>query len=491
MAEPGATGYERRRPEATVLHAVVRDHLESFLADARARTAHGFGVPRHVERELRGYLACGVLAHGFVRVRCADCGFDRLVAFACKGRAVCPSCRGRRMTDLAAHLVDRVLPPAPYRQWTLSVPWRLRVVLARDRRLLSRALGCFVRAVFRWQRAQARARGVVGAAPGAVTAIQRFGSVLNLNVHFHTLVPDGVFVANGAGGARFVPLPAPTDDEVAEVCARAARRILRLLDDGDDGDDGDDDDDHGTKALHADAARAPVGTLPLALALPPSPGRRRTASVDDFTLHADTAVAAHDRDGLERLARYGARPPFAHRRLRLTGSGQVAYRLRRPWFTGQTEIVLAPVAFLRRLAALIPPPRQNQTRYHGVFAAHAGLRAAVTALIPGGPGPGARSPHNHDRPGDQPAPVARPSRLPWAELFRRVFREDLLVCPRCTGPMRVLAAITEPAVIDAILTHLGLPTAPPAVAAARAPPQVAIWPGALDPPPDLAAFDPP
>ena len=59
--------------------------------------------------------------------------------FACKGRAVCPSCRGRRTADLAAHLVDRVLPAAPYRQWTLSLPWPLRPRLARDRRLLTRA----------------------------------------------------------------------------------------------------------------------------------------------------------------------------------------------------------------------------------------------------------------------------------------------------------------------------------------------------------------
>jgi hypothetical protein len=391
------------------------------------------------------------------------------------------------MADAAAHLLDRVLPPAPYRQWTLSVPWRLRPALARDRKLLSAALTCFVRAVFRWQRAQARALGVVGAAPGAVTAIQRFGSVLNLNVHFHTLVPDGVFVADGAGGARFVPLPAPTDDDVAEICARVARRIQRLVD-GDDGDDRDDDDD-GTGALLADAARSPMGTLPFAM-MPPPPAlaKRLTAGVDDFTLHADTAVAASDRDGLERLARYGARPPFAHQRLRLTASGQVAYRLRRPWFTGQTELVLTPVAFLRRLAALIPPPRQNQTRYHGVFAAHAKLRAAVTALVPGNLGP-APAPHAHHAAPTKPA-RPHPSRLPWAELYRRVFRDDLLVCPRCTGRMRVLAAITDPAVVAAILTHLGLPTEPPPIAAARAPPQVPIWSGALDPRPDLDAYDP-
>jgi hypothetical protein len=179
---------------------------------------------------------------------------------------------------------------------------------------------------------------------------------------------------------------------------------------------------------------------------------------------------------------------FAHQRLRRTATGQVAYRLRRPWFTGQTEIVLPPVAFLRRLAALIPPPRQCQTRYHGAFAAHATLRAAVTALVPDGLDP---PPHGH-RPAGAPSTPPRPSRLPWAELFRRVFREDLLVCPRCTGRMRVLAAITDPDAIHAILTHLGLPTKPAPVAPARAPPQVSLWPdaGAVYPADDADAFAP-
>lgn len=229
-----------------------------------------------------------------------------------------------------------------------------------------------------------------------------------------------------------------------------------------------------------------MGTLPLDLQLPPAPPRRKalTADVDDFTLHADTAVAAHDREGLERLARYGARPPFAHRRLRLTASGKVVYRLRRPWMTGQTEIVLEPVAFLRRLAALIPPPRQNQTRYHGVFAPNASLRAAVTALVPGGPRHDLHAAHHGAESAQPAAAMGGAWRLPWAELFRRVFRDDLLVCPRCAGGMRVLAAITDPAVVTAILSHLRLPTAAPVPSPARAPPLREAWPGAQGPVPD-------
>jgi len=93
---PASTAYRPRGAATGVPHAVVRDHLEEFLQVARAH-GDGRGVPAFVERELRGFLTCSVLAHGFARLRCADCGFERFVPFSCKGRAFCPSCGGRRM----------------------------------------------------------------------------------------------------------------------------------------------------------------------------------------------------------------------------------------------------------------------------------------------------------------------------------------------------------------------------------------------------------
>src|SRR5438477_12387969 len=68
-----------------ILHGLVRDHLETFLRDAAERT-DGTGVPHFVEKELREFLTCGVLARGFARVRCGDCAYERLVPFSCKGR---------------------------------------------------------------------------------------------------------------------------------------------------------------------------------------------------------------------------------------------------------------------------------------------------------------------------------------------------------------------------------------------------------------------
>src|SRR5262249_56716269 len=110
--------YVPRTAIDTVLHGVVRQHLETFLAAAAART-NGVGLPSFIEREFGDFLRCGVLAHGFLRVRCDGCAFERLVPMWCKGRAVCASCGGRRMAEQAANLglpAARGVPGRPSRQ---------------------------------------------------------------------------------------------------------------------------------------------------------------------------------------------------------------------------------------------------------------------------------------------------------------------------------------------------------------------------------------
>jgi hypothetical protein len=87
-------------------------------------------VPAYVEDELRNYLECGLFCFGFARAVCMTCRTGFVVAFFCKGRGVCPSCNGRHMAQTAAHLVDHVIPPVPVRQWVISVPKRLRGMLA-------------------------------------------------------------------------------------------------------------------------------------------------------------------------------------------------------------------------------------------------------------------------------------------------------------------------------------------------------------------------
>ena len=115
------TPYRRRRPERTLLYRTVQTHFATWLALTREGAVDGDPVPAHIEREFRRYLTCGILAHGFARARCGDCGHDFLIAFSCKGRGVCPSCNTRRMVATAAHLADHVFPRLPVRQWVLRI----------------------------------------------------------------------------------------------------------------------------------------------------------------------------------------------------------------------------------------------------------------------------------------------------------------------------------------------------------------------------------
>jgi hypothetical protein len=164
VAAPFASRYRRREPERTLLHATVRAHWKTFLAEVEERGEAGASLPRFVVGEFDRSLACGILAHGFARVRCAACGDELLVALSCKGRGFCPSCTTRRMHDTAAHLVDRVIPQVPVRQWVLSLPRWARFLLARDPQLITCTLDRAAR-VFAHQRLRARRAGALARAP--------------------------------------------------------------------------------------------------------------------------------------------------------------------------------------------------------------------------------------------------------------------------------------------------------------------------------------
>lgn len=152
------------------------------------------------------YLECGIHAYGFARPVSSSCGHELLLAFSCKRRGVCPSCSARRMSDTAARLIDTVLPPVRLRQWVLSVPFDLRIILAKSPAALSACGRLFVEEIFRWQRLIGAWRGLVRLTEahralrgGAVSFPQRFGGSLNLNVHYHVVVPDAVFYRDAGG----------------------------------------------------------------------------------------------------------------------------------------------------------------------------------------------------------------------------------------------------------------------------------------------------
>ena len=131
------------------------------------------------------------------------------------------------MAERAANLVEQVFPTVPVRQWVLTVPHRLRYRLAFDHALCRAVLGVFVRAVLGDYRRRARRQGLRDGQGGSVTVIQRFGSGLQLNAHYHSLLVDGVFTEAADGSLRFHPAPPPTDAEVGRLVATVRTRVLR------------------------------------------------------------------------------------------------------------------------------------------------------------------------------------------------------------------------------------------------------------------------
>ena len=262
-------------------------------------------------------------------------GMTVLVPFSCRGRGFCPACIGRRMAERSTALVDRVIPKVATRQWVLTVPWRRRWLLARHSVLARRVLHIALTAIERFYR---RATGRSDGRSGAVTVIQRFGSSLALNLHFHILHLDGVFVRAPDRRLSFRTARPRTRDVEALVAsiAVAAERLLARLDASDEGDDPDDPlgvlqqaSLAGREALGPRAGRALTRVRWVGgreQTLPP-----RCAAYEGYNLHAGVAFRACDRRGLERLLRYALRPPLAKGRLSVDDDGTVVLGLKRAW----------------------------------------------------------------------------------------------------------------------------------------------------------------
>ena len=233
------------------------------------------------------------------------------------------------MAESTALLVDEVLPEQPMRQWVLSFPFQLRFLFASRPEIMGQVLGIVYRVI--------AAPGPSGPYPpssqdGRGHLIQRFGSALNLNVHFHMLFLDGVYVEQSHGSARFRWVKAPTSPELTQLTHTIAHRVGRYLErqgllerDVENSYLASDavDDDPMTPLLgHSITYRIAVGSQAgrkvfTLQTLPTSgdPFGDGIGKVAGFSLHAGVAARADERKKLERLCRYISRPAVSEKRL--------------------------------------------------------------------------------------------------------------------------------------------------------------------------------
>jgi len=143
----------------------------------------------------------------------------------------------------------------------------------------------------------------------------------------------------------------------------------------------------------------------------------------------------------------------------LQEAGQTAGQTK--WRNGTTHVIFEPLDFISRLVALVPRPRVNLTRFHGIFAPNSKYRARVT---PAKRGKGRKTRVTNDIPDQTPA--ERHAAMTWAQRLKRVFDIDIENCSECGGDVRIipkalaplagqaLASIEDPLVIRTILAHL-------------------------------------
>ncbi|NIR60511.1 MAG: transposase [Gammaproteobacteria bacterium] len=403
-----------RRPEDSPLYRVVADHFEALERVHEERFEPTHGALRPAARRAAGRLLdCGLLEHGFARVRCRACRAEFLVAFRCKGRQFCPSCHARRLAEWSLWLDEELLAPVAHRQVVLTVPKRLRAYFIHDRRrlgMLSRIATRTLRAYVQASLGGPACRGCREAVPGLIVCVQTFGSVAHFHPHLHVVMTDGAFRRDGT----FVALREPDAAVLESLWQRAVLAAFVR---------------HGW--LEPEAAAAMLGW--------PHSG---------FGAYVGPRIS--ERQGVLRVARYSARAPIAESRLRYDAArGEVelvADRVEGP-YAGVHR--MTALEFLARWVDHVPDHYEVRVRYAGAYATRRRVwwrQRGVTLTA----APALETPA---RAGEPAWPALRARRRRWAELLRLVFKVEVEVCPRCGGEAGIVAFVTAPQAVRRMLEH--------------------------------------
>lgn len=320
------------------------------------------------------------------------------------------------MAETAAHIQSNIIGQLPVRQWVVSFPKRIRHYLKTDA-ILQKVLRIVVNEI---------KKKVITCSPqafnpefGAITFIQRFGNSLNFHPHFHFIVADGVFEKNGESVTFHEAFLTP--DDIADTQEAIEKSVLRLF--------------NRRGWFNNDEVEKILGY-----------------ENNGFSLDAKVKIQAWDRDGLEKLIRYCARPAFASENLHWNGPWLI-YRLPKPCHTGKRFIQLDPVEFIDKIAALIPPAHRHRHHYHRAFAPNSPLRPSITEVA-------IQNQPIAPIPLQEVAQKTSKVSLTWRRLIAKIYQVDPLLCP-CGKEVKITKIVTEPTQIWRILTKIGWPTTAP------------------------------
>ncbi len=349
--------YRQRHPELTVFYRVFFYYFERFLREYEDRFEKEYGYFRPVIQDVvEKYLDCGNPMCGFARIRCPDCGEERLLMFSCKTRGFCPSCHAKRREEWGEWMREELLLDVPQRQVVFTIPKMLRLFLRYKRKLLNLLCLYAVQALLKFFHA---ATGLE-LMPGVVAVIQTFGDRINFHPHIHVLMtesgtaPDGTFHRV----SRF------HDEVIQEIFTH---EVFSLL------------------------LQKKLTGLPLV-------GKILCWRHTGFNVHSQ--VRAQTKSEAERVGKYMIRPLLSLKRLFFDETaGKVRYQYSRH---GSQEESMDYLEFIDRVTSHIPDKGQVIVRSYGLYSnAHRGKICKAAADL-------SHRPIIEDDPGYVPSPRAGP-----------------------------------------------------------------------------------
>jgi len=384
---------------------------------------HTFGALRSVtERVVEKFMDCGNPLGGFARIRCPDCGYERLLAFSCKC-TLCPSCQARRAEEWAFWLCENRLERVSHHHVVFTIPKMLRPCFRFDRSLLNNLSRAANRALLTY------CQGLLGEdnRPGIIIVRQTFGEGARFHPHLHALATGGGWDADGLWRPIF-GWDQPVLRKLFEVEVFRFLREKELLS---------------------------VERMQLI----------RSWRHSGFGVHVGEAIGPGEREALGHVARYLLRAPVSLERLWYNPeAGTVTIRPLAG--EGEKPLVLGAHEFIAHLITHVPDVQERQVVYYGIYANASRLGQAYRRRA----GESERTVRIADL--EEPTPFERRRRIRWAKLIRRVWLEDPLLCPNCGGEMHIISFITELSVIDRILRHLKWRPGESLVTSSRSPPEL-------------------
>lgn len=355
-----------------MFYRMLFNYFDEFVAEYENRFEREYGYFRPVIQEVvEKYLDCGNPKCGFARIRCGDCGSEFLLHFSCYGRGFCPSCHAKRREEWGDWMREKLLLDVPNCQVVFTIPKMLRVFFKYNRSLLSGLCLCGKEAILKYFKAVAGRE----LTPAIVAVIQSFGSRINLHQHLHFLVSEGGSDRDG----WFHSVSRFNDDFLREIFTR---EVFSLL------------------------LRKQLINLTLI---------QKILRWRHTGFHVHDKVRATSKQEAERVGKYMIRPILSLKRLFFDqAQGQVIYQYGK--YRSELER-MDYLEFIARVTSHIPDKGQVMIRYYGLYAnAHRGKKRKTG-----------------DNPSHPPIIDNKVSFVPskgWAEMIKKVYEVDPLLCPQ-------------------------------------------------------------